>query len=84
MSREEVEKQLARKAVQVQDACNPIAVAGLLHQCFLELSRAGFDHQAVSAHPVIIAVLDKLVSLCDYNSESIFTSHSACDTLCEN
>jgi hypothetical protein len=80
----EVEKQLARKAVQIQDACNPIAVAGHLHQTFLALSREGLDHQAVSSHPITIAVLDKLVSLCDYSTDAALDAHSLCDTLSED
>lgn len=84
MSSEETVARLAKKAVQVQDACNPIAVAGLLHQSMLELSRAGFDHPGVAGHPVTIAILDKLVSLCDYNTETMFDAHHECDLLSES
>lgn len=56
-------KQLADTALGLQDASNPIAVAGKLGQIAVDLRKAGFDSDGIARHPIMMVVMDKLASM---------------------
>jgi hypothetical protein len=64
---EEVESKMVKDADNVtQGACNPIAVAGVLH----DMLRAASRHQQSSSHPAIQVTLSHLAHLvCGNNVE---------------
>ena len=55
-------KELAKQALEVQDACNLVALAGEFHRVVLEMQRQGLS---VREHPVTRCWIDKLASLTD-------------------
>ena len=66
---------LARKALQIQDACNPRAVARFLVECQDTFRDGGHDH--CHQHPVTLAVLNKLNHLAHLEQ-----SRTECFTAC--
>lgn len=68
-------RHLAADALSVQDACNPVPLAGNLQRAYLELNHIAFDLKEggtrwVAEHPIVLALLDKLASLGGTNLES--------------
>jgi hypothetical protein len=53
-------KELASKAMQVQDACNITAVAAFLAQALAELQRYELGSDWVAAHPITKCIVNKL------------------------
>jgi hypothetical protein len=47
-----------------QGACNPIAIAGTIHQHMLTMSKAGRDHNEIRNDPAIRLMLHQLAYLC--------------------
>jgi len=52
-----------QKALQVQDACNLTAVAGLFHEVCLEVLREGRGTDAPCKDPAVLMILDKINDL---------------------
>jgi hypothetical protein len=59
-----VQRQAATDANLVQSACNIIAITGAFHGHLLALNRAGVFGDDLINHPVALAFVSKLVSLC--------------------
>lgn len=61
---DEVQRVAARDANEVQDACNLVAVVGAFHRNLLALHRSGVSGDTLINHPVALAFVSKLNSLC--------------------
>lgn len=59
-----VQQQAASDANAVQDACNLTAVVGCFHRHLLALHRSGVGGDDLINHPVSLAFVSKLNSLC--------------------
>ena len=59
-----VQQQAATDANAVQDACNVVAVVGCFHRHLLALHRNGSSGDDLINHPVSLAFVSKLTSLC--------------------
>jgi len=59
-----VQREAARDASAVQDACNLVAIVGEFHRHLLALHRADVFGDDLINHPVALAFVSKLVSLC--------------------
>lgn len=64
---EEVVQKAAADANAVQDAVNLVAVVGCFHRHLLDLHRAGVSGDDLINHPVAVAFISKLNSLCRMN-----------------
>jgi hypothetical protein len=60
----EIQRAAARDANEVQDACNLVAVVGAFHRHLLALHRSGVCGDDLINHPVALAFVSKLNSLC--------------------
>lgn len=60
----EAERNAARDANEIQDACNLVAIVGCWHQHLLSLHRAGIGGDNLINHPVSLVFISKLNSLC--------------------
>ena len=54
-----------KTALQIQDACNVIAVSGALHQACLEARSEGLGSDAIERDGAVVLILDKLASMID-------------------
>lgn len=61
---DDVVQKAASDANAVQDACNLVAVVGCFHRHLLALHRAGTSGDDLMNHPVALAFVSKLNSLC--------------------
>lgn len=52
-----------RLALEIQDACNPVAVANALADMATQMSRSGLDHPTIADHVAFAAVVNKLCHL---------------------
>jgi hypothetical protein len=77
----EVERNAARDANEVQDACNLVAIVGCWHQNLLALHRAGIGGDALINHPTSLAFVSKLNSLCRMTLEREMAALGAIDKL---
>ncbi len=77
----EVERDAARDANEVQDACNLVAIVGCWHQHLLALHRAGIGGDALINHPTSLAFVSKLNSLCRMNLDREMAALEAVDRL---
>ena len=59
-----IQRQAAADANAIQDACNLVAVIGCLHRHLLVLHRNGISGDDLINHPVPLAFVSKLNSLC--------------------
>lgn len=73
-------KALAQRAIDVQDACNYIAVVNGYAAACKALRELGVSSAELRFHPIAMAWLDKLVSL---SSPDFDYAHAACDKLAE-
>ncbi|HVX12172.1 MAG TPA: hypothetical protein VHC22_13405 [Pirellulales bacterium] len=64
---EPVQRKAAADASQVQDACNLVAVVGCFHRHLLALHRSGVYGSDLINHPVALAFVSKLASLCRFD-----------------
>lgn len=76
-----VQRQAAADARDVQDACNLIAIVGCWHQHLIALHRADVYGDALINHPVCLAFLSKLNSLCRMTTEREMAAFDAIDQL---
>lgn len=60
----EAEREAAVDANAVQDAVNLVAIVGCLHRHLLAMHRSGINGDNLSNHPVSLAFVSKLNSLC--------------------
>ena len=77
----EVEQKAAQDANEVQDACNIVAVVGCWHRHLLAMSHGDVFGDALINHPVSLAFVSKLNSLCRMTTERELTALSAIDKL---
>ena len=77
----EVERKAATDAVQVQDAVNLTAIVGAFHRHLLALHRAGTCGDNLINHPVSLAFVSKLNSLCRMTFEREMAALSAIDQI---
>jgi len=59
-----IQQQAAADANAVQDACNLVAIVGCFHRHLLSLHRSGVCGDNLINHPVSLAFISKLNSLC--------------------
>jgi hypothetical protein len=64
-----VQQKAASDANAVQCACNLIAIVGAFHRHLLALHRAGVFGDNLNNHPIALAFISKLVSLCRLSDE---------------
>lgn len=72
-----VQQQAAADANAVQDACNLVAIIGAFHRHLLELHRSGVFGDNLINHPVALAFVSKLNSLCRMTTEREMTALDA-------
>jgi len=77
----EVERKAAQDANEVQDACNLVAIVGCWHRHLLAMSHAGVFGDNLINHPVSLAFVSKLVSLCRMSTEREMAALDAIDKL---
>lgn len=79
-------QKLALTAVQIQDASNLTPVVGFLHKVCIDLRATGLDSNGVRNHPITLAVLNKINSMCIKSDEHMyceFYCHANCEYLAE-
>lgn len=64
-----IQQKAAADANAVQDGVNLVAIVGCFHRHLLALSHAGVCGDHLNNHPVSLAFVSKLVSLCRMNFE---------------
>jgi len=64
-----VQRKAAEDAAQVQDAVNLIAVVGCWHRHLLALHHTGVCGDRLINHPVSLALVSKLTSLCRMSAD---------------
>lgn len=77
----EVEQHAARDAVAVQNAVNLTAIVGAWHRHLLAMHRAGICGDNLINHPVNLAFVSKLNSLCRMNLDREMAALSAIDNI---
>ena len=65
----EVERNAARDANEIQDACNLVAIVGCWHQHLLAMHRVGIGGDRLINHPTSLVFISKLNSLLWNDSE---------------
>jgi hypothetical protein len=76
-------KSAAQDANAVQDAVNLIAVVGCFHRHLLALRQTELGGDDLNNHPVSLAFVSKLNSLCRMTTEREIAAFSAIDQLSE-
>jgi hypothetical protein len=76
-----IEQKAASDASHVQDACNLVAIVGCWHRHLIALHRAGIGGNSLINHPVSLAFVSKLNSLCGFTSERETAAFQAIDRL---
>jgi hypothetical protein len=76
-------KSAAQDANAVQDAVNLVAIVGCFHRHLLSLHRSGIGGDDLINHPVSLAFVSKLNSLCRMTTEREMAAISAIDKLAE-
>ena len=76
-----VQQQAASDANAVQDACNLVAIVGAWHRHLLAMHRAGIGGDDLNNHPVSLAFVSKLNSLCRMNFDREMAALSAIDKI---
>lgn len=77
----EVERNAASDAVAVQDAVNLVAVVGAWHRHLIAMHREGICGDNLINHPVSLAFVSKLNSLCRMTIEREMAALAAIDTI---
>ena len=77
----EVEHHAASDAVAVQDAVNLVAIVGAWHRHLLAMHRAGICGDSLINHPVNLAFVSKLNSLCRMHLAREMAALSAIDQI---
>lgn len=74
-------KSAAQDANAVQDAVNLIAIVGCFHRHLMALRQAGLCSDDLNNHPVSLAFISKLNSLCRMTTEREMAAFSAIDRI---
>lgn len=77
----ELERKAAQYANEVQDAVNLVAIVGCWHRHLLALSHGGIFGDALINHPISLAFVSKLVSLCRMTTEREMAALEAIDKI---
>lgn len=78
---ESIQQKAAADANAVQDACNLVAIVGAFHRHLLELHRSGVCGDDLINHPVALAFVSKLNSLCRMNLDREMAALQAIDQI---
>ena len=76
-----IQKQAASDSNAVQDACNLVAVIGCFHRHLLALHRSGICGDDIINHPVSLAFVSKLNSLCRMTTDREMAALEAIDQI---
>ncbi|QDS91814.1 hypothetical protein FF011L_05490 [Roseimaritima multifibrata] len=76
-------KSAAQDANAVQNAVNLIAIIGCFHRHLLALRQSGLNDDDLNNHPVSLAFVSKLNSLCRMKIEREMAAFSAIDRIAE-
>ena len=76
-----VQRQAAADGNAVQDACNLVAVVGCFHRHLLALHRGGIYGDDLINHPVSLAFVSKLNSLCRMTTDREMAALIAIDLI---
>lgn len=76
---ETVQQKAAADANGVQDACNLVAIVGCFYRHLLDLHRSGVCGDELFNHPVALAFVSKLNSLCRMNLDREMAALRAID-----
>jgi hypothetical protein len=76
-----VQQKAASDANAVQDGCNLVAIVGAFHRHLLALHRSGVGGDNLNNHPVALAFVSKLVSLCRMTDEREMAALRAIDLI---
>lgn len=76
-----VQQQAASDANAVQDACNLTAIIGAFHRHLLALHRSGIGGDVLINHPVALAFVSKLNSLCRMTTDREIAALRAIDQI---
>ena len=76
-----IQQQAAADGNAVQDACNLVAVVGSFHRHLLALHRSGVCGDDLINHPVSLAFVSKLNSLCRMTTDREMAALSAIDQI---
>lgn len=76
-----VQQQAASAGNAVQDACNLVAVVGCFHRQLLALHRSGVCGDDLINHPVSLAFVSKLNSLCRMTTDREMAALGAIDQI---
>ncbi len=76
-----VQQQAAADANAVQDACNLVAIVGCFHEHLLALHRSGVSGDDLINHPVSLAFVSKLNSLCRMTLDREMKAFDAIDRI---
>lgn len=77
----DIERKAAADANEVQDACNLVAIVGCWHRHLLAMSHAGIGGDNLLNHPVSLAFVSKLNSLCRMTTSREMAAFDALDKL---
>ena len=78
---ETVQRTAAAEANTIQDACNLVAIVGAFHRHLLALHRSGVCGDELINHPVVLAFVSKLNSLCRMTLDRESAAFDALDHL---
>ncbi len=78
---EPFQQKAAADANAVQDACNIVAIVGAFHKHLLALHRAGVFGDDLINHPIALAFVSKLLSLCRMTDEREMAALRAIDKI---
>ena len=78
---EPVQRKAAADANAIQDACNLMAIVGCFHQHLLALHRSGIYGNDLINHPVSLAFISKLASLCRFSLDREIAAFEAIDKI---
>lgn len=76
-------KSAAQDANAVQDAVNLVAIVGCFHRHLLALHRSGIGGDDLINHPISLAFVSKLNSLCRMTTEREMAALSAIDLIAQ-
>jgi hypothetical protein len=73
-----------KTALEIQDACNLTAVAGVLHKVCLEVLHESESTDAVTKDPAVILIVDKIHDMCGrLEGQEFSKAFIACSELSE-
>jgi hypothetical protein len=76
-----IQQKAASDANAVQDGCNLVAIVGTFYRHLLALHRSGVFGDELNNHPMALAFVSKLVSLCRMTTEREMAALDAIDRI---